>query len=82
MVTTLVGEAKKRIRKQGPCLMCGQIPYAAHRLIDAQMGRVVGGEPIEDVADDYETTVPKMVAGWVALMELLANKARGKNGRR
>lgn len=75
---SLIAEAKKRIRKQGPCAMCGLIPYAAHRTIDAQMGRVVGGDPIEDVAQDYETTVPKMVAGWIALMELLGSKARKK----
>ena len=61
--------AKKAIRKQGPCAICGG-PYAAHRLIDTQMERVAAGDHIEAVADDYDTNVSDMVTSWIALMEL------------
>ena len=35
-----------------PCALCGA-PDSRHRDIETQMGRVIAGEPIEDVAADY-----------------------------
>lgn len=65
--------AKRResIIAQGPCGICGGL-HAAHRMIDAQMERVIAGDHIESVAEDYDTDVPGMVAVWAAYVELLA----------
>lgn len=66
--------AKARIIKQGPCAFCGD-GYAAHRLIDAQMGRTSAGDSIESVADDYNTSVEAMVMTWIAYVDLLHDTA-------
>lgn len=70
----IVAAAKERIVKQGPCAFCGD-GYAAHRLIDAQMGRTGAGDAIESVARDYDTTVGEMVATWIAYVDLLHDAA-------
>lgn len=64
--------ARASIIAQGPCGICGG-PYAAHRMIDTQMGCVAAGDAPERVADDYDTTVEEMVARWIAYVDLLAN---------
>jgi hypothetical protein len=70
-----VKEAKKRIRKQGPCAMCGWHPYAAHRRIDTEMYAVANGEPIASVAQEYgEESVQAMVTKWTALLQLLQDR--------
>jgi hypothetical protein len=66
--------AKARIIKQGPCGFCGD-GYAAHRLIDAQMGRTGAGDSIGSIADDYGTSVREMVITWTAYVDLLHNAA-------
>ena len=66
--------AQRRIREQGPCAVCGG-PFAAHRTADAQMGRVSAGEPIDDVAKDYGSSVTEMVTSWMALLTLYADRA-------
>ncbi len=63
-------QAKQAIRKQGPCGICGG-PYAAHRIIATQMERIIAGDDINYVADDYDTTVADMVAHWHALIDVL-----------
>lgn len=69
-----IAKAKTSIRKQGKCAFCGG-PFAAHRLIDAQMGRVAAGDPIAEVAGEYhEQSVEAMVQRWAALAELLHGK--------
>ncbi len=65
-----IADAKRRIGEQGPCAMCGA-KYAAHRLVDMQMGRAAAGESLESIAEDYGCTVLDMLASWVALVELL-----------
>jgi hypothetical protein len=77
-------EARERIRKQGPCDMCdNRRPYAAHRLIDAQMGRVSAGDSIESVAEDYrEPSVPAMVMRWAAYIDLLVEAHNRTTARR
>lgn len=67
--------AKARIVKQGPCAFCGD-GYAAHRLIDAQMGRTGAGDSIGSVADDYDTSVREMVIAWTAYVDLLHDSER------
>jgi hypothetical protein len=68
--TQRIAAARKSIRKQGPCALCGG-KYAAHRVVDAQVGRVVAGDSMESVADDYRTDVATMLATWAALLDLL-----------
>ena len=70
-----LSEAKKGIRKQGPCAMCGWHPYAAHRVIDTEMVSVANGASLQSVADEYgEKSVEEMVWRWYALRELLQDK--------
>ena len=47
----------------GACVICGG-PDADHRTVDAQMERVIAGEPIFRVAEDYDRTISLMVASW------------------
>jgi hypothetical protein len=62
--------ARARIIAQGPCGICGG-PYAAHRMIDTQMGCVAAGDAPERVAADYDTTVDAMVETWMGYIDLL-----------
>jgi hypothetical protein len=75
--TQRIAAARKSIRKQGPCAFCGG-KYAAHRVIDAQIGRWVAGEALETIADDYDEDPDMMRARWAALLDLL-NEATAKH---
>lgn len=75
MAQSPLNAAKASIRKQGPCAMCGG-PFAAHRTIDSQMGRVANGESLEDVAAEWrEESAQAMVWRWFALSSLLQDVA-------
>lgn len=67
-------QAKARIVKQGPCAFCGG-RYARHRLIDAQMDRVMAGEDTDECAADWDMTGEQMVMEWRALMDLYQEAA-------
>lgn len=69
--------AKRAVRDQGPCGICGG-PYAAHRTIDTQMGCVIAGDDIAQVANGYDTTVAEMVTHWHAYIEVLQDDASRK----
>jgi hypothetical protein len=75
----MIAAAKARIVEQGACGVCGS-PWAAHRRVDAQMGRVIAGDLLMAVAIDYQTTPEWMVAGWAALMELLSERVGADGG--
>jgi hypothetical protein len=68
---------RQRIIKQGPCAFCGG-RFAFHREVDAQLGRVIGGDTLESVAEDYSLTVRSMLRGWAALFDLLNEPPRGE----
>ncbi len=65
-------QAKQAIRKQGPCGICGG-PYAAHRMVATQMERIIAGDDIAQVANDYDTTVAAMVTHWSTYIEVLSD---------
>ena len=77
MTESAIHAAMESIRDQGPCAFCGG-PYAAHRLIDAQMAMFNAGETVDSVGDWYECDTDDMLARWIAygLLRL------GKRGRR
>lgn len=63
--------AKKAIDAQGRCELCGD-KYAAHRTVEAQMDRAIGGEGFDAIAADYGISEEGMVLRWEALMFLYA----------
>jgi hypothetical protein len=65
-------EALRRIKTQGPCLVCG-VPgaFAAHRWLDSTLGMVAAGDSIESVADDHGFTPAELATFWRAYVDLL-----------
>jgi hypothetical protein len=58
-------------RREGKrCAFCGH-PEQLHRTRDTQWERIAAGDHIADVADDYDGTVPAMVAMWTGIDERL-----------
>ncbi len=74
-MTITPSRGKQAIRAQGPCRICDG-PYAAHRINDTQMERTIAGDHIDQVAADYDTTIPAMVAHWHALIDVLHDDMR------
>ena len=68
---------RQRIIKQGPCAFCGG-RFAFHREAEAQLWRVIGGDSLVGVAEDYNLTVRSMLSGWAALFDLLNEPPRGE----
>lgn len=68
-----VNAYKDRIRKQGPCRLCGG-PYAAHRIIDGMLERIAAGEPVDEVTADYDLMVDQFAEYVLALLDLLDEK--------
>jgi hypothetical protein len=70
-------EGKRRVKKQGPCGICGAHPFAYHRLFDAEFGMVMSGESLAKVADWYgEPSVEAMIARWRGFLDCLYDIAR------
>lgn len=64
-----IAAAEARIRKQGPCAFCDG-PFARHRMIDAYRERLASGEPIEELALDFDTGPRAIMAEIEALRRL------------
>lgn len=50
------------IERLGPCLLCGWHPDQRHRIRDAIFERLVGGDDIEQICEDYEWTPDQIMA--------------------
>jgi hypothetical protein len=50
------------IPRLGPCGICGWHPDQRHRILDAIIDRLLAGEDLDDVCDDYEWT-PQEIRG-------------------
>ena len=71
-----IREGKRLVKKQGPCLICGRVPFAYHRLFDAELGMLIAGESLESVALEYgEDSIEDMVARWRGFLECLYDLA-------
>ena len=66
----LIATVRERIERQGPCGLCGA-RYSFHRAVDAQLGRIIGGDMLQETAYDYGVSVDEMLSGWAALFDLL-----------
>jgi hypothetical protein len=71
--------AIEAIKEQGPCLVCGiEGEYAAHRLIDSEIGMLAAGETLDAILDWFhkpeETTISAMLSRWIALAVIKAQQ--------
>ncbi len=62
---------------RGPCALCG-CPDARHREVDAVVDRVLAGDPIAEVAEDYDWTVPMVRAAAIAVISDRYRRARSR----
>ena len=65
------------------CALCGWIDHR-HRTVETQMGRVIAGDSIQEVAEDYGySSYEDMISDWQSVydvvFEFAADKMRGKN---
>lgn len=52
------------------CAFCGWIDHR-HRTTDAQMERIIAGDPIQSVAEDFGTDIESMIAEWRSVFDVV-----------
>lgn len=60
------------IPRLGPCGICGWHPGQRHRTVDAIVERLVAGDDINSICDDYEWTADQI---WALYMDVTTNLA-------